>query len=123
MAWNEQTARVRVAKNDFRGQEFNVAELTRETDFSNLGPRDLRWANAAHFYHDVPNFDAAVAWAGGDKQKQKKVVRAASVLRKVQGDLLKSDDVIGADTVAKMQHQAARLHAMEFRPYDGDDES
>src|SRR4051794_1253177 len=118
MAWNETTSRQRVKDHDFHDFEVNVADLARTMDFSKLGTRDVRRADAAHFYADVPNFHLAVADAGADKQKQKKLIRAASVLRKVQSDLLKDEQVVGGEPVGRIQLQAARLHALCFKPYD-----
>ena len=118
MAWNEQVSRQRVNDHDFHDFEVNVADLSRTMDFSNLGTKDVRRAAAAHLYADVPNFHLAVSDAGADKQKQKKLIRAASVLRKVQSDLLKDDQIVGGDPVGRIQLQAARLHALCFKPYD-----
>lgn len=111
MSWNEQTAKDRVAEYDYTDMEVDVADLTREMDFSNLGPCDVRRVDGAHLYADVPNFHLAVADAGGDKQKQKKLLRAASVLRRVQGKILADADVV------PMQLQAARLHCLNHKPY------
>ena len=66
---------------------------------------------------DVPGFHDAVSDAGNDKQKQKKLVRAASVLRKVQRDLMDADDI------GDIQRQTVRLHALAYKPYDADDQS
>lgn len=115
MAWNEEVSKKRVSENDFHDFEVNVADLARTMDFSKLSTKDVRRTEAAHLYADVPNFHLAVADAGADKQKQKKLIRAASVLRKVQSDLLK-DELVG-----RIQLQAARLHAVCFKPY-GDEE-
>jgi class 3 adenylate cyclase len=112
MAWNEQRARQRVAKHDFSDFEVNVADLSRERDFHTLGTKDVRRVQGAHLYADVPNSHEAVADARGDAQKLKKLVRAASVLRRVQGDLLKADDI------GSLQLQAARLHCLIYKPYD-----
>ncbi len=92
MAWNEQRSRERVKKNDFSDFEVNVDDLSRSMDFSNLGTKDLRRAQGCHIYADIPNFHQAVADAGNDKQKQRKLIRAASVLRRIQGDLLAEDE-------------------------------
>jgi class 3 adenylate cyclase len=112
MGWNEQTSRERVAQHDFHDFEVNVDDLSRTMDFANLGTHDVRRANGAHIYADVPNFHLAVDDAGADKQKQRKLIRAASVLRRVQGDILKAEDV------GKIQLQTTRLHALCFKPYD-----
>lgn len=112
MAWDEQRARQRVAKHDVSNLEVNVADLSRERDFHTLGTKDVRRVQGAHLYADVPNFHDAVADARGDAQKLKKLVRAASVLRRVQSDLLTAYE-IGA-----LQLQAARLHCLVYKPYD-----
>jgi len=117
MAWNEQEAKKRVEENDFHDFEVNVQDLSKTLDFSNLGTKDVRRADAAHLYADIPNFHLSVKDAGADKAKQKKLVRAASVLRRVQGDMLKSSDFIGDDEVGRIQFQAARLHALVYKPY------
>jgi class 3 adenylate cyclase len=118
MSWNEQRARERVAKHDFHDFEVKVSDLSREMDFDNLGTHDVRRVVGAHIYADVPNFHRAVADAGADKQKQRKLLRAASVLRRMQRHLLAGHD-IGA-----LQLQAARLHCLNFKPYgDGDEEA
>lgn len=114
MAWNEQSSRERVEKNDFNEFEINIDDLSRTMDFYNLGRKDVRRAKGAHIYVDISNFHDAVADAGDDKEKQKKLLRAASVLRKVQGDLLDDNDV------GQIQLQTARQHALCFKPYDGD---
>jgi hypothetical protein len=116
MAWDEQRARQRVAKHDFSDFEVNVADLSREGDFHALETKDVRRVQGAHLYADVPNFHEAVADARGDAQKLKKLVRAASVLRRVQGDLLKADDI------GSLQLQAARLHGLIYKPYDDEAE-
>lgn len=116
MAWNEQRSRDRVKKNDFNDFEVEVRDLRRSMDFHNLGPKDVRRAQGVHLYVDVPNFHRAVENAGNDKQKQRKLVRAASVLRKVQGDLL------AQDSIGDIQRQTVRLHALNYKPYDSDDE-
>lgn len=112
MAWNEQRSKDRVKDHDFHDFEVNVADLSRTMDFHNLGTKDVRRANAAHIYADVPNFHEAVEDAGNDKQKQRKLLRAASVLRRVQCDLLNDHNV------GRIQLQAARLHTLCYKPYD-----
>ena len=112
MGWNEKTSRERVAEHDFHDFEVNVDDLSRTMDFANLGTHDVRRVNGAHIYADVPNFHLAVDDAGADKQKQRKLVRAASVLRRVQSEILRDQDV------GKIQLQTARLHALCFKPYD-----
>src|SRR5262249_42228509 len=114
MSWDIDRSKKRVKENDFSDFDIKVADLSRTLDFSNLGTRDVRRVQGAHIYIDVPNFHLAVDDAGGDKQKQRKLLRAASVFRKVQGDLLKSLDV------EHIQRQTARLHALCYRPYDDD---
>jgi class 3 adenylate cyclase len=117
MAWNEQTSKQRVEDNDFSEMELNIVDLTREMDFNNLGTTDVRRVRGVHFYVDVPRFHKAVEDAGNDKQKQRKIVRAASVLRKVQGELVADDEA------GDIQRQTVRLHGVVFKPYDGDSES
>ena len=118
MSWDEQRSRERVAKNNFSDLEVNVADLTREMEFSNLGVRDARRAWGVHLYADVPNFHLCVQDAAGDVDRQKKVVRAASVLRRVQGEVLKLPEY----ETGKIQMQAARLHGLCFKPFGtGDD--
>ena len=92
MGWNEERSRQRVKDSDFHDFEVDVQDLRRTMDFRNLGTKDVRRAEGVHLYVDVPGFHGAVADAGNDKQKQKKLVRAASVLRKVQRDLMDADD-------------------------------
>jgi class 3 adenylate cyclase len=84
-------------------------------DFSNLGRKDVRRAQGVHLYVDVPNFHRAVDDAGNDQQKQRKLVRAASVLRRIQGELMEQDDV------GDIQRQTVRAHGLVFRPYNGKD--
>ena len=117
MAWDKDRSKERVERNDFHDQEVDVQNLKRSMDFSNLGTKDVRRAEGVHIYVDVPGFHKAVEDAGNDKQKQKKLVRAASVLRKVQGDLLDQDDV------GDIQRQTVRLHALVHKPYDSDEEN
>jgi class 3 adenylate cyclase len=117
MAWNEERSRQRVAENDFHDFEVDVQDLRRTMDFRNLGKKDVRRAEGVHLYVDVPSFHQAVADAGNDKQKQRKLVRAASVLRKIQGDLLEQDDI------GDIQRQTVRLHALAYKPYDSDDQN
>jgi class 3 adenylate cyclase len=116
MGWNEERSRQRVKDHDFHDFEVDVQDLSRTMDFRNLGKKDVRRAEGVHLYVDVPNFHRAVEDAGNDQQKQRKLVRAASVLRKVQGDLLEQDDI------GDIQRQTVRLHALAYKPYDGDDE-
>ncbi|MBX3357315.1 MAG: hypothetical protein KF745_02695 [Phycisphaeraceae bacterium] len=117
MGWDEQSSRDRVEQHSFEDEEIEVADLARTMDFANLSTKQVRRAEAAHLYADVPNFHAAVLDAGADKQKQKKLIRAASVLRKVQSDLLKAPEIIGDDQIGRIQLQAARLHALCYKPY------
>lgn len=117
MVWNEQGSKKRVQGNDFHDFEVDVQDLRRAMDFRNLGTKDVRRAAAVHLYVDVPNFHRAVDDAGNDKQKQRKLVRLASVLRKVQGDLLTEDEI------GDIQRQTVRAHALAYKPYDSDDES
>ena len=86
-------------------------------DFHSLGKKDVRRARAAHIYIDIPNFHEAVGNAGDDKEKQKKLLRAASVLRKGQEELFDNYDV------GQIQLQTARQHALCFKPYYSDEES
>jgi class 3 adenylate cyclase len=118
MPWNEKQSKERVDNNDFHDFEINVADLAKTMDFSNLGTKDVRRANAVHLYADVPNFHLQVADAGADKSKQKKLLRAASILRKIQTDLLKSSDIVGEEALGRIQLQAARLHALCYKPYN-----
>jgi class 3 adenylate cyclase len=117
MGWNEKEAKQRVDGHDFNDFEVNVQDLAKSMDFANLGTKDVRRADAAHLYVDVPNFHLSVRDASADKAKQKKLLRAASVLRKVQGDLLKATDIVGDDDLGKIQIQAARLHSLCYKPY------
>ena len=117
MVWNEKRSRERVEANDFNDFDVNVQDLSRSMDFSNLGRKDVRRVQGVHLYVDVPNFNTAVSDAGNDQQKQRKLVRAASVLRRVQGELMNQDDV------GDIQRQTVRAHGMAFKPYDGQDNS
>jgi class 3 adenylate cyclase len=116
MAWDEQRAKQRVADHDLSTFEVDMADLSREMDFHRLGTKDVRRVQGAHLYADVPNFHQVIADAGGDTQKLKKLVRAASVLRRMQADFLDQDD-IGA-----LQLQAVRLHSLVYKPYDDEAE-
>lgn len=122
MAWNEQKSRKRVDENDFQNFEINVADLSRTMDFANLGTKDVRRAQAAHIYADIRNLHDAVADAGADKQKQRKLVRAASTLRRVQSELLRAEEITDDARVGRIQLQAARLHALCYKPYDDESE-
>lgn len=115
MSWNEKRARERVQNNDFEDAEINVKDLSRSMDFRNLGTKDVRRVEGIHLYVDVPNFHRAVKDAGNDKQKQRKLVRAASVLRRVQGEFMERDDV------GDIQRQTVRAHGLVYKPYDADD--
>jgi class 3 adenylate cyclase len=115
MAWNEKRSKDRVRRNDFSDFEVNVEDLSRSMDFSNLGTKDVRRAQGVHLYVDVPNFHRAVDDAGNDKQKQRKLVRASSVLRRIQGSLLENDDV------GDIQRQSVRAHGLVYKPYNGKD--
>lgn len=117
MAWDEQRSRERVEKNDHSKDEINIDNLVRTKDFYALGKKDVRRVKGAHIYVDVPNFHEAVGNAGDDKEKQKKLLRAASVLRKGQGELFDEDDV------GQIQLQTARQHVLCFKPYDSNEES
>lgn len=117
MAWNELRSKDRVKKNDFSDFDVDVRDLRRSMDFHNLGRKDVRRAQGVHLYVDVPNFHRAVDSAGNDKQKQRKLVRAASVLRKVQ------DDLLAEDGIGDIQRQTVRLHALTYKPYDSDEEN
>lgn len=117
MTWNEKRSRERVKNNDFSDLELNVKNLARSMDFTKLGKKDVRRAEGVHLYVDVPNFHMAVKDAGNDKQKQRKLVRASSVLRRIQGSLMSDGDV------GDIQRQTVRAHGLVFKPYDGKDES
>ena len=117
MAWNEKKSRERVEKNDFSDLAINVQDLARTMDFKSLGKTDVRRAKGVHFYVDVPNFHKAVEEAGNDKQKQRKLVRASSVLRRIQGELMKNDEA------GDIQRQTVRAHGLIFKPYDGTDKT
>lgn len=117
MAWNEKRSKERVSANDFSDLDLNVQDLARAMDFTNLGKKDVRRAKGVHLYVDVPNFHRAVEDAGNDLQKQRKLVRASSVLRRIQGELMALDDV------GDIQRQTVRAHGLVFRPYDRDDAS
>lgn len=111
MSWDEQKARERVTQHDFSDFEVTVSDLSREMDFHNLGTKEVRRVHGAHLYADVPNFHDAVADAKGDSLKLKKLLRAASVLRRVQADLLKASEA------QAIQLQGARLHCLVYKPY------
>ena len=115
MAWNEKRSKERVKANDFKDFELNVQDLSRSMDFTNLGRKDVRRAKGVHLYVDVPNFHRAVDGAGNDLQKQRKLVRASSVLRRIQGELMDHDDV------GDIQRQTVRAHGLVYKPYDGND--
>src|SRR5580704_12640564 len=104
MSWSEVASRERVKARAKSKQKISVVKLTREMDFDNLGPNEVRRAEGAHVYCDVSNFHSAVANAGGDKEKQKKVIRRASILRRIQAELAASHEV------GRIQMQAARFH-------------
>ncbi|MGE0681951.1 MAG: hypothetical protein AB7P69_13760, partial [Candidatus Binatia bacterium] len=111
MSWDEQRARERVVQHDFGDFDVTVSDLSREMDFHNLGTKDVRRVSGAHLYADVPNFHAAVADAKGDSLKLKKLLRAASVLRRAQADLMKAPEA------QSIQLQGARLHCLVYKPY------
>lgn len=115
MAWNEKRSKERVKANDFSDFDLNVQDLARTMDFTNLGRKDVRRAKGVHLYVDVPNFHRAVEDAGNDLQKQRKLLRASSVLRRVQGELM------GQDDVGDIQRQTVRAHGLVYRPYDSDE--
>jgi class 3 adenylate cyclase len=115
MAWNEKRSKERVKANDFSDFDLNVQDLARTMDFTNLGKKDVRRAKGVHLYVDVPNFHRAVEDAGNDLQKQRKLLRASSVLRRIQGELMDQDGV------GDIQRQTVRAHGLVFKPYDGDD--
>ena len=117
MVWIESRSKERVKKNDFNDLDVNVQDLSRSMDFNNLGKTDVRRAVGVHLYVDVPNFHRAVDDAGNDKQQQRKLVRASSVLRRIQGSLMKDDDV------GDIQRQTVRAHGLVFKPYSGKDKS
>jgi class 3 adenylate cyclase len=112
MSWDEQRARERVAEHDFNDLEVNVSDLSREMDFHNLGTKDVRRVQGTHLYADVSNFHDAVADAKGDSSKLKKLLRAASILRRMQAEFLKDYDS------QEIQLQGARLHCLVYKPYD-----
>ena len=114
MTWNEKQSRKRVEKYDFSDFDVEVKDLSRSMDFNNLAKKDVRRARGVHLYVDVPNFHRAVDDAGNDKQKQRKLVRASSVLRIIQGALMNQDDI------GDIQRQTVRAHGLVFKPYDGD---
>ena len=116
MVWDEERVRQRVANHDFSDLEVNVADLSRQMDFHRLGTKDVRRVQDAHLYADVPNFHQAVADVGGDAQRLKKLLRAASVLRRVQADLLTAQEI------GSLQLQATRLHCLVYKPYDDEAE-
>src|SRR5262245_3397916 len=111
MGWHEQKSKERVQQNDFSDFEVNVQDLSRTMDFRNLGVKDVRRTHGCHIYADTPNFHVAVDDAANDKQKQRKLLRAASVLRRMQGALLAEDDI------GDIQRQSVRLHALNYKPY------
>ena len=92
MAWDEERAKQRVANHDFSNLEVNITNLSRQMDFHRLGTKDVRRVQGAHLYADVPNFHQAVADVGRDIQRLKKLLQAASVFRRVQGDLLTAQE-------------------------------
>jgi class 3 adenylate cyclase len=116
MVWDEERVRQRVANHDFSDLEVNVADLSRQMDFHRLGTKDVRRVHGAHLYADVSNFHQAMADVGGDVQRLKKLLRAASVLRRVQGDLLTAHEI------GSLQLQAARLHCLVYKPYQDEAE-
>lgn len=117
MAWSEERSRRRVKIRDFHDFEVDVQDLSRTMDFRNLGKKDVRRVEGVHLYIDIPGFHAAVSEAGNDQEKQKKLIRAASVLRKVQRDLMDADDI------GDIQRQTVRLHALSYKPYDREEGS
>lgn len=116
MSWDKERSNARVADHDFAEFEVSVADLSRTMDFHNLSTKDVRRVQGVHIYVDMPDFHAAVKDADGDPNLQKELLRAASVLRKLQRDALKDLEV------APVQTQAARIHALVFRPYDDEAE-
>ncbi|MEX1028161.1 MAG: adenylate/guanylate cyclase domain-containing protein [Candidatus Paceibacterota bacterium] len=113
MAWNEKRAQERVQKNDFSDFEVNVQDMSRSMDFSKLGKKDVRRAQGVHLYVDVPNFHRAVDDAGNDQQKQRKLIRASSILRRIQRELMEQGGV------GDIQRQTVRAHGLVFKPYNG----
>lgn len=112
MGWDKTKSFERVADNDFSETDFIIKDLAREQELSNLGTTDVRRAHGVHFYVDISNFGEAVDAAREDKQKQRKLVRAASVLRKVEKELL---EPFNAEPI---QLQTTRLHGLIYKPYD-----
>jgi class 3 adenylate cyclase len=116
MAWNEERSKRRVASHDSSTFVVSVSDLSRDMDFENLGGQEVKRVHGAHIYADIPNFHLAVEDAGANKAEQKKLLRAASVLRRVQDQLMTENDI------KSIQHQSARLHCLNFKPYNHEDE-
>src|SRR5687768_10193308 len=116
MAWDFEKAKERVNEEIKKGFNPKVTDHGREMDFSNLGIEDVRRVQGTHVYVDISNFHLAVAEAGQDKQKQRKLIREASVLRKIEKELVEGEES------QPIQFQAARLHFLTFRPYDDEAE-
>jgi class 3 adenylate cyclase len=117
MTWNKEISLNRVGKNDHSDDEINIDDLVRTKDFYTLGKKDVRRVQGAHMYVDISNFHDAVENAGDDKDKQKKLLRAASVLRKGQAEIFDENEV------GQIQLQSARQHALCFKPYDSEEET
>jgi class 3 adenylate cyclase len=115
MAWNEEQSMRRVALHDSSTFVVRVSDLCRDLDFENLRSQDVKRVNGVHIYADIPNFHLAVEDAGGNREEQKKLIRAANVLWRVQERLLDVCDM------KLIQHQAARLHCLNFKPYNHED--
>ena len=112
MGWDKERSEERVKNNDFSDLEVNVQDLTRSMNLQKLAKKDVRRAMGVHLYVDVPNFHLAVSDAGNDLQKQRKIIRAADTLRRIQGQLMLDDDVID------IQRQTVRAHGLVAKPYD-----
>lgn len=113
MAWDRKEVQTRIKERDIPVSQIDVKDLTKEMNFESLSSTEARRVNGSHLYLDIPNFHHLIDAAGQDQQKQKKIIRAASVLRKVQSDILKE-----FDSVEHIQTQNVRLHALTFKPYD-----
>ncbi len=110
MGWNREKVQQRIKDRDFKSSEVEVTKHTKEMDFSNLGPKEVREVTGSHIYLDIRNIDELVEEAGNDKDKQRKLIRALNTLLRAQNSIFPDQQII--------QVQSARLHLINYKPYE-----
>lgn len=116
MAWEHDRSLERSQERYEQVSDVEVAKVTRELEFDNISLTEPREVHGAHLYVDIPAFTDIVNRGGDEKTEQETLRRLHLQAREITKVVETDFDAV------KVHFQGPKLHAIVYRPIDGDTE-